>query len=301
MVATPLLMPLWMWATALAGSTLVFQTFVKPRLPVYRLQVHGLPTLKRLKGAWATQLPTRVRLFNENYLPIDVHALQFDIFVSDAADGTLQHVGHIQDRHQQDLSAEYLQHAVSPSCLAAESVPTSSSSLGNNNTTNPAVWQIGSRSDFDCRDKLYLKIPSLRNMLSAVRHLLVHFWRGSGRFLILPTTGVAHVQVPAKVQATISLVCDNFINTWTMQVEGVECSLSHVQPGFVSLERAAAKIKQHAMENMQGFPATGGVFLATPEDVVASSTSSSRESSRNSKLWKDLVRSLEREEYIKLM
>lgn len=115
MVATPLLMPLWMWATALAGSTLVFQTFVKPRLPVYRLQVHGLPTLKRLKGEWTTQLPTRVRLFNENYLPIDVHALQFDIFVTHAADGSLQHVGHIQDRHQQDLSAEYLQHAISPS------------------------------------------------------------------------------------------------------------------------------------------------------------------------------------------
>jgi hypothetical protein len=297
MVATPLLMPLWMWATALAGSTLVFQTFVKPRLPVYRLQVHGLPTLRRLKGAWATQLPTRVRLFNENYLPIDVHALQFDIFVSHAADGSLQHVGHIQDRHQQDLSAEYLQHAVSPSCLAADPA---SSFVNNNNTTNPSVWQIGPRSDFDCNDQLYLKIPSLRNMLYAVRHLLAHFWRGSGRFLILPTTGVAHVQVPAKVQATISLICDNFINTWTMQVEGIECSLSQVQPGFVSLERAAAKIKQHAMENMQGFPATGGVFLATPEDVAASS---SRENSngRNSKMWKDLVRSLEREEHIKLM
>jgi hypothetical protein len=287
-----------MWATALAGSTLVFQTFVKPRLPVYRLQVHGLPTLKRLKGEWTTQLPTRVRLFNENYLPIDVHALQFDIFVTHAADGSLQHVGHIQDRHQQDLSAEYLQHAISPSCLAEPTPPPPpSSSPFDNSTTNPAVWQIGSRTDFDCNDQMYLKIPSLRNMLSAARHLLVHFWRSSGRFLVLPTTGVAHIQVPA-MQATISLICDNFINTWTMQVEGIECSLRQVQAGFVSLEQAAAKIKQHAMENMQGFPATGGVFLETPEDVASSREN---DDGSNSKVWKDLVRSLEREEHIKLM
>lgn len=83
-----------------------------------------------------------------------------------------------------------------------------------------------------------------------------------------------------------------------MQVEGIECSLRQVQAGFVSLEQAAAKIKQHAMENMQGFPATGGVFLETPEDVASSREN---DDGSNSKVWKDLVRSLEREEHIKLM
>ena len=273
--------------TAFAGSTIVFQHFVRPRLPVYRLHVESFPRLRWIaeQGMWKTQLPTRVSLFNENYLPIDVHALQFDLFYASTWDGSLQYLGHVQDRHQQKLKTAT---AVSPSCLASTTIANSRNSTANASAQRQQpVWQIGPRADFDCQDKIYVGIPVLAKLLPSLASMIKHWIKGRGR-LILPTTGVAHVQVPPAAKATIALICDNSVNLWTLQVVGVVCELKQVVPGFTSLERMADTMRQHALEHLRPHAATGGLFL---EQHYTDDLEKPQEES--SHWWKDIVRSLQ--------
>jgi hypothetical protein len=251
----------WLCA-ALAASTLVFQTFVKPRLPMYLLQLESLPRLRWIENQWKTLIPTRVRLFNENYVPIYIYALQFDVFYS-ALDGSLQHLGQVQDRHQQNLPA-----TTTSGKAVSSSSSTCQMSTSNNNSNHtaaaPTVWQIGPRADFDCQDEIYFSIPSVQILLGSILSLAKQFVTGSG-VLILPTTGVAHVQVPgllsAAARATVSIICDNRITVWKAQVQGLTCRVAAVQPGFTSLESAAHAVREQVLP-WRTHAATGGLFLS---------------------------------------
>ena len=61
---------------AIVGIGQVF----KPRLPQYSFQINQLPILKYINGSFKTKLGAGVKLQNDNYVPIDVHSLSFDLY-----------------------------------------------------------------------------------------------------------------------------------------------------------------------------------------------------------------------------
>jgi hypothetical protein len=238
--------PLIIWlCMLLGGSTLVLQQFVKPRLPIYRLQVQNFPVLKWIRGELKTKLRTVVQLHNDNYVQIDVHALSFDVFYSDWS-GALTHIGSVQDKNQ------IVQLALPPTTTLSSPSATAIATKTNKKKkscilpSKVPLWKIGPRANFSITDDLYLA-PSIQQMIRTLPSLLVGLWRGGGASLVVPTTGVAHIKASSSAPFTVSIVCDNLVDTWSMQILGFECALKQLHPGWLDLEQAVESLRGHAL------------------------------------------------------
>jgi hypothetical protein len=237
-----------------ASSGLLFQQLAKPRLPVYTLNVRGLPWLEwGVQGELHTVLPTRVALHNDNFVQIDVHGLTFDMFYM-GWDGELRHIGRIQDSFLSGLEPN-----ATLSWRASRRKPLQK--------VAPNIWQIGPRADFVSSINLYVEC-FLSRLYGAVSRLLWSAWKGGGS-IVLPTTGVAYIKANSATPFTVSIICDNLVNTWTLQVQGMECALKQLKPGWslsaIDAVRDYALVKLRANE-------TGGVldhpYKTSWEDVI---------------------------------
>jgi hypothetical protein len=247
--------PLIVWVCMLlGGSTLVVNQLVKPRLPIYRLQVLDFPALKWIRGELKTLLRTDVSLHNDNYVQIDVHALSFDVFYSDWS-GDLTHIGSVQDKHQiaemQLASATTTTKTSSLSSAKAVARPDTNKSKKKNKKSriSPSklpLWKIHPRANFSITDELYLA-PSLQQMMRTLPSMIIGLWRGGGTQLVVPTTGVAHIKASSSAPFTVSIVCDNMVDTWNMQILGFECALKQLHPGWLDLEQAVETLRGHAL------------------------------------------------------
>jgi hypothetical protein len=229
------------WIALAAGSGLLFQQIVKPRLPVYTLTFQSLPWFEwGIQGQLQTVLRTQVDLHNYNFVQIDVHGLAFDMFYMNW-DGELKHIGHIQDKYLAELAPN----------------ATLSWRLRSKGKTPPAspIWQIAKRADFSSSINLYA-VCFLRRLYGSISRLLWSIWKGGGR-IVLPTTGVAFIKANSATPFTVSIICDNLVNTWTLQVQGLECALKQLKPGW-SLSAIDA-VKEHALLKLRANK-TGGVL-----------------------------------------
>jgi hypothetical protein len=273
---TIMVSPVVVWVCMLlGGSTLVLQQFVKPRLPIYKLRVLDFPALQWIRGCLHTRLRTDVSLHNDNYVQIDVHALSFDVFYSDWS-GDLTHIGSIQDKHQigqlqlahQQLPATTsTTRTTTPSFAMAVAAPETirkqkkSKEKKKSSRVLPSkepLWQIQPRANFSITDDLYLA-PSIRQMLCTLPSLIRGLWRGGGTSLIVPTTGVAHIKASSSAPFTVSIVCDNLVDTWSMQILGFDCALRQLHPGWLDLEQAVESLRGHAL-TLSTEDGSGGVL-----------------------------------------
>jgi hypothetical protein len=100
---------------------------------------------------------------------------------------------------------------------------------------------------------------SLEKIYQTLSPLLWNFWQGSGSF-VMPTTGVAYIKAsPLRTPFTVSIICDNFVNAWTLEVQGVECALKQLSPGWTNLHKTVGRLREHALVKLKA-NSTGGVL-----------------------------------------
>lgn len=264
----------------IASTVLVVQHILKPRLPVYKLQVGGLPLLTRssVTGEWKASIATGVELFNANYLNLDVHAISFDLYASGTDDNgreVLRHIGNIQDEQQHQKTATIVE--PNDSSLKGKQSWKSRSRRKGERAAN-VLWSIEARSNFTTSTTMFMSMD-LPALLRSFVQLAVRWWQSSGK-LTLPTTGAAHIRAIREFSSstrllnaplTVSIICDNLVDTWTMQVTGTECTLYNVMPGWLDLKTAATTVRNYAVSNL-AVNATGGVLQhpsPTLEDILS--------------------------------
>jgi hypothetical protein len=230
------------WSFGLGIAALLVQQVIKPRLPVYTLQVVRFPSVKYVNKKLLTQLTTDVSLHNYNFVQLNVHALLFDLFTADW-DGNLHHIGVVQDSHTAELPLDQL-HRHAPS---------------------QPIWEIAPRANFTTVDQMYVDITSFSKLLSNLSRLMASWWQGSGS-LLLPTTGVAYIKANGQTPITVSLICDNLVNTWRMNIVGLECALFSLNLGWNDMDVAVQKVRDHAQFKLQA-NATGGVLTHPKQDL----------------------------------
>ena len=265
----------WLFGGLFAGAAV--QQVLKPRLPAYRLDIRpwddpwaALAHHVRVDdGFLASAVPASVSFFNDNYLNLDVHALWFDLFYMDW-DGKLQHIGELRDRQQIDNQR-------------SESAALSSNHMSNTNSTktNLPLWSIPGRSQFAIKDTLYIgSLWSCAMGMLTNSRFYYSLYKGSGH-VAMPTTGVAHLRANGQAKLTVSFVCDNIINTWTLTVQGVDCTLRELAPGWSNLTAASDSLRSYAQREL----------LAQESGHVmgddASSTTSASSSSTETAPWID--------------
>jgi len=232
---------IWTCLALVSGSTLFVQNFLKPRPPIYSLKVRGLPVFSQLHGRLSTKLRTDIMLHNDNYLKMDVHAIIFDIFYM-GWDGTLQLIANIKDENL----AQHL--------WSNDTVPVRLDS----SSSTPALWEIAPKSSFESSGDFFLTCFFSR-IWATFSRLLWSLFQGGGSILV-PMTGVAYIKASAqRAPVTISIICDNQLHAFSMHVQGVECSLKNLQPGWSDVQGTVNDLRQYATTKLKA-NATGGVL-----------------------------------------
>jgi len=259
----------WLFGGLFAGAAV--QQVLKPRLPAYRLDIRPwddpwaalaqhvrVDNHNQKAAGLASAVPAAVSFFNDNYLNLDVHALWFDLFYMDW-DGKLQHIGEIRDRQQIERGA------------SSSSLSTSSSRNNSTKTTKMPLWSIPGRSQFAIKDTLYIgSLWSCAMGMLTNSRFYYSLYKGAGH-VAMPTTGVAHLRANGQAKLTVSFVCDNIINTWTLSVQGVDCTLRELAPGWTNLTLATDSLRTYAQQEL--------VAQESGHVMGDSSSSSSAESS----------------------
>ncbi|CAB9520808.1 expressed unknown protein [Seminavis robusta] len=228
-------------ATLAALTTSMFQMF-KPRLPPYSLQIVKVPVPSVINGEIFTMLTVKVRLHNSNFIAIDVHSLAFDLFYPDYY-GALTHIGRVYDHNIQHRNEE---------CLSDDL-------CRRDKGLDKAVWALQARGDFDVSDKVFASLGA-RGLLRTLPSLVWNSFQGGGS-LVIPTTGVMQVKASSSTPVTMSMICDNSLNLWTLVLVGVECTLNSIDIGWIGLDATADKLQAEVLSTLKA-NATGGVLEA---------------------------------------
>lgn len=291
----------------MAGAAVLFDRVARPRLPIYNLEMVGLPLPKRSgrTNEWKIALTTDVDMFNANFVHIDVHALSFDMFYASSSgaengEQMLRHIGNVQDLQQHEKKpppASTASNTDQPQ--GREKKPRRNlfkrGGSANSNSTAEApplpIWSIESRSNFTTTTSMLMSV-NFGDLVRSLYQLLCRWWQNSGR-LTVPMTGVAHIRavtqyskdddgnsadksekttattaavksshpLALKLPFTVSIICDNLIDTWRRQVKitGVECAMHNMASGWADLETATTAVREFALNRLP-VNATGGVL-----------------------------------------
>jgi len=225
---------------SLAGlSTAVFQV-LKPRLPPYAITVIKLPMPSWVDGQIMTQLHADVKLHNDNFVAIDVHSLAFDLFYPDLG-GELTHIGRVFDGQKKYRTEECL---AEMECRILRGL-------------DKPLWALQARSDFGVQDNVFASL-SLWGLAKTFLSILSNLIKGGGH-LVIPTTGVMQIKASSSTPVTMSMICDNSLNIWTMALVGVDCSLNSLDVGWLEINGSIDKLQEEVLANLKA-NATGGVL-----------------------------------------
>jgi hypothetical protein len=61
--------------------------------------------------------------------------------------------------------------------------------------------------------------------------------------VMVPSSGVIHVKANSKVPMTLSILCDNALDTWTLEMQGLSCELASLDIGWIDLPTAVARLR----------------------------------------------------------
>jgi hypothetical protein len=246
---------------AVSVVLLVVRHFLHPRLPVYLLQLkyNTLPQFRKspVTQEWQSVIPTQVQFYNANYLHLTVHALTFDLYLEDVVAATtttqgnsLIYIGTITDAEQHHLSRR---------------------------PDTTVLWSIRARSNFivdHC--PLHMSVHRSRLKWRSLLQILIRWWAyifHKDLPFTLPTTGVAHIRASSfphstsgiattlsSVPLTVSVICDNAIDVWRMQVLGTDCILRSMLPGWIPLNTSVPQLRAYAVSKLRVHPNTGSVI-----------------------------------------
>lgn len=207
---------------ALAGSAVYLGKQLSPKMLIYRMRIHPLPTIVKTKsGRFQVALAADVDLYNENLLHLDVHAINFDVYMTNHQH-QLRHLASVHDTDYVHLVSE-----------------------GNRNST--ALWSVPAQSHFKTTTKMGLVVRPWATFQSTWRLMLQMIAMGH---LELPTTGAAHIRATAAqnysaLPFTITLSCDNRVNMRLGGVEilGRDCVMNQMTPGWLDLLETAEQLR----------------------------------------------------------
>jgi hypothetical protein len=192
------------------------------------------------------------------------------------------------------------------------------------------LWRIQPRANFSITDDLYLAPPPSPWLYQIVFNTLPSMmlglcWRGSGGgvsgggggffSMIVPTSGVAHIKASSSsssavtatsatagvaaaavvpgIPFTVSIVCDNLVDIWNMQILGYECVLKQLHPGWLDLDEAVESLREHALTLR---PEDSGGVMPPPSPTPAPAPAPRHFSSRSATSWNQLWNVLALEE-----
>jgi hypothetical protein len=194
-----------------------YQVF-KPRLPQYTFQIQTFfPKFLTSNAKLAYQLTSDIQMHNDNFIAISIYALSFDLFYPDWQQ-RLHHIGQVTDSRQQEEPDEDF---------------------------DTPLWVLPPRQNFQTVDDVIMIPNGGAKVMSSLSWDAI----SKGGMLQIPLSGVIHVKANGKIPVTMGMICDNMLNMWNLQVQGLSCQIAFLKPGWSDLEIAGERLRQK-MENV---------------------------------------------------
>ena len=217
----------------------------------------------------AYEISVHVNMYNENFINIDIYSLTFDMFYPDWTTEELRHVAQITDTRQYSKPSspswslwpskdDYsVKEDIDERIELADSATRSplfetvnEESKGTKRTTSkgrnrrlrkqPPMWSLGPRSDFVVDDTMYMV---LYGEISAILSLSYDSLINLGGTIQVPLTGVMHIVANGIVPVTLSIICDNELDTWSLTVNGLNCELNNLLPGWKDMGEESSRLR----------------------------------------------------------
>ena len=166
-----------------------------------------------------TKIHAKVDLHNDNFIGIEVHSMAIDMFYP-TWHGELKHIGRVYDHKRRFKNSECLQ----------------DTTCRKENKLDEAVWAMQPKADFEIMDTVYATVEA-QGMAQTIFSLVWNLIK-SGGHLMIPTTGVMQVKASSATPVTMSMICDNSLNVFTLILESVECALNSIDVGWVEMDDA---------------------------------------------------------------
>lgn len=206
----PLIIPISIGVIAALAGLYV----LKPRLPQYSFQVQRVYPKFLTDSTLAYKMGATVKLHNDNFVSIHIYAMLMDMYYPDW-NARLQHVGQVLDARQvfvgSDMDMDF------PS----------------------AIWVLPPRQNFETVDNVMMIPYGGAKVMSSLS------WDAFQKkgVLEVPLSGVIHIKADGKVPLTLTMVCENILDTWSMIVSGVSCNLDSLEPGWSNMTVASERLR----------------------------------------------------------
>lgn len=215
------------WYALLVLPAMFMVHELMPKVPLFNVQVMNLPWLSWKSGEIHTTLKADVHMENVNYVKTDIHAIAFDVYFP-TFQGDMQHIGHVRDKAHYKASTEH------------KTIDTKSIT-----TPETPLWTMHARKTFKTQDDMHMRVPP-KQMLRSIGNLLWQAIKGRG-IITMPATGVAHVKASNSAKVTISMICDNEMNVFTMNMQGRKCTLDKLVTGWIHMDDEADRLRAHTL------------------------------------------------------
>lgn len=247
-------------------------TVLQPRLPQYSF------TIRRLVPKWVdrrfkAQVGAGVKMQNDNFVQIDIHALSFDLFYPNWQ-GDLHHIGNVHDTQQRTCDRD------------EAAVDDYSTDDTDSLCPSAALWALHPRQLFETSDNVFMVPSGGVGVLSSLSWDLMKQWGE----VQLPSTGVIHLKANGKIPLTLSIFCHNVLNTWSMEMKGLTCSLDNIDLGWVHLDNTADGMRNKII----GQPHRPHEALIDNKKPLAASLEKEIKRMERKQFWKNALSKIER-------
>jgi hypothetical protein len=161
-------------------------------------------------------LGAKVELKNDNYIAIDIHALSFDLYYADLW-GETQLLANVQDTRMRETSQASMvsdNRAVEDEiALAAKELP---------------IWQLQPKKFFATYDYVLMEPIGGLGTIASLAYDMIR----NGGVVQVRSTGSIHFKANGQIPLTMNILCDNILDGFTLEMQGVYCELHRLDLGW---------------------------------------------------------------------
>jgi hypothetical protein len=107
-------------------------------------------------------------------------------------------------------------------------------------TRKSPMWSLNPRSDFIIDDRMYMIMYGGASTMMSLSYDAV---RNLGGTIQVPLTGVLHLLANGIVPITLSIICNNDVETFSLTVNGRNCELDNLIPGWKEMDQESSRLR----------------------------------------------------------
>jgi len=170
-----------------------------------------------------------MELKSDNYIKIDIHALSFDLYYADWW-GTTQLLANVQDTRLRETypSKVVVVPPKEEEEEEEEEEKDNGKKISKKASKSSPIWQLNPQESFQTYDYVLMEpIGGLATIINVIYSMIQNYG-----IIHVQSTGSIHMKADGKIPLTVNILCDNVLNGFTLEMQGLRCDLYKLDMGW---------------------------------------------------------------------